>query len=80
MSEQYTCEKCTVGGQKDTIASWESENDTDKRLQQVLDSEDQDIVVDLRHHNKGHTSKYDIRSSGTHVSDISRAVLRQRTT
>ena len=42
-----------------SAASCESEKDIDERLRQALDLEDPDIVVDLRHHNKGQPSKYD---------------------
>ena len=42
-----------------SAASCESEKNIDERLQQALDMEDPDIVVDLRHHNKGHPSKYE---------------------
>ena len=42
-----------------SAASCESEKDIDERLRQALDLEDPDIVVDLRHHNKGQSSKYD---------------------
>ena len=35
------------------------EAEVDERMQQVVDMEDPDIVVDLRHHNRGAPSKYD---------------------
>ena len=42
-----------------SAASSECEKDIDERLQQALGSKDPDIVVDLRHHSKGHPNKYD---------------------
>ena len=42
-----------------SAASSESQKAIDERVQQALDLEDPDVVVDLRHHNKGHPSKYD---------------------
>ena len=42
-----------------SAASTESEKEVDERVRQALDLEDADLVVDLRHHNNGHPSKYE---------------------
>ena len=42
-----------------SAASSENEKEVDKSVRQVLDLEDAKVVVDLRHHNKSHTSKYE---------------------
>lgn len=42
-----------------SAASSESEEEVDECVRQALDLEDAEVVVDLRHHNKGHTSKYE---------------------
>ena len=42
-----------------SAASTESEKEVDEHVRQALDLEDADVVVDLRHHNKGHPSKYE---------------------
>ena len=42
-----------------SAASSESQKAIDERVQQALDLEDPVVVVDLRHHNRGHPSKSD---------------------
>ena len=42
-----------------SAASCDSQKAIDERVRQALHVEDPDVVVDLRHHNKGHPSKYD---------------------
>ena len=42
-----------------SASSNESEKDIDERVRQAIDLEDVEVVVDLRHHNKGQPSKYD---------------------
>lgn len=43
-----------------SAASQLSEEEVNERVQMYVDMEDPDIVVDLREHNSGHKSKYDI--------------------
>ena len=42
-----------------SASSSESEKDIDERVRQAIELEDAEVVVDLRHHNKGQPSKYD---------------------
>lgn len=42
-----------------SVASSENEKGVDERLRQSLDLEDAEVVVDLRHHNQGHATKYE---------------------
>ena len=41
-----------------SAASSEIECHVNERVKQALELEDPDLVVDLRQHNKGHSSKY----------------------
>ena len=43
-----------------SAASSENEKEVDEHVRHALDLEDAEVVVDFRHYNKGHTSKYEL--------------------
>lgn len=56
--EANTCKECVQVFEGDNSAATEKE--VDERVRHAFDQQDPDIIQDLREHNKGQPSKYDI--------------------
>ena len=59
-----------------SAASSEIECHVNECVKQALELEDPDLVVDLRQHNKGHSSKY--TQFGKHVKVVFKGILKQQ--